>query len=85
MPENLDIDCELLPEIRYRGIYEVVLYKSNIKINGTFPVIEDLKNNEENLKSVTKYISFNISDLRGIEETVKLQLNKNGPYCCART
>ena len=76
LPENLIVECELLPEIRYRGIYEVVLYKSKIKINGAFPVINGLKNKEENLKSVTKYISFNISDLRGIEETVKLQLNK---------
>jgi len=76
LPENLIIDCELIPEIRYRGIYEVVLYKSRMKIKGSFPVIDELKENEENLKSVTKYISFNISDLRGIEETVKLQLNK---------
>lgn len=76
LPENLNIDCELMPEIRYRGIYEVVLYKSKIKISGSFPVIKELNDEERNLNSVTKYISFNISDLRGIEETVKLRLNK---------
>ena len=76
LPEDLNIQCELIPEIRYRGIYEVVLYKSRIKISGSFPAIDGLTEEEENLKSITKFLSFNISDLRGIEETVKLKLNK---------
>ncbi len=75
LPEYLNIECELMPEIRYRGIYEVILYKSKIKITGHFPAIEGLKDEEETLKSVEQYLSFNISDLRGIEETVKLRVN----------
>ncbi|MBU2493526.1 MAG: cell envelope integrity protein CreD [Bacteroidetes bacterium] len=75
LPENLEIECELLPEIRYRGIYEVVLYKSKIKIKGNFPRIIDLKENTGILSSIENYISFNISDLRGIEENVRLKIN----------
>jgi inner membrane protein len=53
-----------------------VLYKSRIKISGRFPGIKSADGDEEFLTSTTKYLSFNISDLRGIEETVKLRLNK---------
>lgn len=77
LPENLEIECELIPEIRYRGIYEVVLYKSKIKIRGSFPKIPGTKENHANLLSVESYISFNISDLRGIEENVKLKINNS--------
>jgi len=77
LPENLEIECQLIPEIRYRGIYEVVLYKSKIKIKGNFPLIKDSKENLNNLSSIEKYISYNISDLRGIEENVKLKINES--------
>ena len=77
LPENLEIECQLIPEIRYRGIYEVVLYKSKIKIKGNFPLIKDPKENLNNLSSIEKYISYNISDLRGIEENVKLKINES--------
>lgn len=75
LPENLEIDCELLPEIRYRGIYEVVVYKSKIKLKGNFTGVKNAKENSGNLSTVEKYISFNISDLRGIDENVKLKIN----------
>lgn len=76
LPENLVIESNLIPEIRYRGIYEVVLYKSNIKIKGNFPAIADTRENQANLSSTQTFISFNVSDLRGIEENVKLNINE---------
>lgn len=75
LPDQLNIHCELLPEIRYRGIYEVILYRGKIKISADFSNLEETSNNEINLSSITKYISFNISDLRGIEETVRIKMN----------
>ncbi|NWF88131.1 MAG: cell envelope integrity protein CreD, partial [Ignavibacteriaceae bacterium] len=75
LPDNLEIVCELIPEIRYRGIYEVVLYKSKIRLTGNFPNFISEDENVGRLTSVEKYISFNISDLRGIEENVKLRIN----------
>ncbi len=41
LPENLNIEAEIFPEIRHRGIFEVLVYKTNLKISGTF---ENLKN-----------------------------------------
>ena len=36
VPENLKMTGKLEPEIRYRGIYEVVLYRSSLQIEGIF-------------------------------------------------
>lgn len=36
LPETLKITGKMIPEIRYRGIYEVVLYRSEITIAGSF-------------------------------------------------
>src|ERR1043166_8035549 len=36
LPDSITISGELKPEKRYRGIYVVVLYNSQLKINGSF-------------------------------------------------
>lgn len=36
-PEKLHVKGTLTPEIRYRGIYEVILYRSELTLNGVFP------------------------------------------------
>ena len=71
LPETLRIDAQVVPEKRYKGIYEVMLYKSKLKMNGTFNLSElKDKYSEEQLDEI--YISFNISDLRGIQKDAEL-------------
>jgi len=36
LPENLNVKASVIPEIRYRGIYETVIYRSSIDISGNF-------------------------------------------------
>jgi len=36
LPDKLNIESTVRPEKRYRGIYEVMLYSSSIKLNGNF-------------------------------------------------
>ena len=36
LPEELEIVAVVTPEIRYRGIYETVVYDSEVKITGRF-------------------------------------------------
>ena len=76
LPEKLNINADIDPEIRYKGIYELVLYKSKVKMKGQinltkfrekFPV-DDYNN---------IFISFNVSDLRGMQKDAKLLLNGN--------
>jgi inner membrane protein len=78
LPENLKYETELFPETRYRGIYEVTLYKAKVKITGHFDFDKTQKMKYEDLllNSVDKYISFNISDLKGIQENVIFHWNK---------
>ncbi|MCU0407295.1 MAG: cell envelope integrity protein CreD [Ignavibacteriaceae bacterium] len=74
LPETLKIDAEVIPEKRYKGIYEVMLYKSKIKMSGTLN-LSTLKEKFPDEKFDESYISFNISDLRGIQKDAELNLN----------
>ena len=74
LPEKLKIDVDVVPEKRYKGIYEVMLYKSKIKINGTLN-LSKLKEKYADEKFYESYISFNISDLRGIQKDAELILD----------
>ncbi len=77
LPENLKIESKVYPEKKHRGIYEVIIYKTDLKINGSFNLqnldkissADLIKNTEE------KYLSFNVSDLKGIEDTILLDWN----------
>jgi len=74
LPNNLNITAELSPEIRYRGIYEVILYKSRIKVKGNF----DIRNlNDDLFKDAENILSFNVSDLKGIKKNVLFKWNGN--------
>lgn len=78
LPTKLNISGNINPEKRHRGIYEIVVYNSKLNISGTF--------NQFDLKALdiqTKDILFDqaefvvgINDLRGIEEQVNLNWNK---------
>jgi inner membrane protein len=74
LPENLKIDVVITPEKRYKGIYEVMLYKSKMKMSGMFN-LKRLYEHFAERKIDNSYISFNISDLRGIQKDALLKLN----------
>lgn len=75
MPETLDIKGEISPEIRYRGIYQSVVYGSTISLSGEF-IIPDkniMGNTEIGWKDA--YFTMGISDNRGLKGTVVLKIN----------
>ena len=74
LPENLFIDTEVTPEKRYKGIYEIILYKTKIKMKGNF----NLQSINELLKDKdfeSSFVSFNITDLKGIQKNVVFKWN----------
>jgi inner membrane protein len=76
LPESLNVTGNIIPEIRPRSIYKVLLYKSNIQSSGSF-VIQLPKNIEaSSLQLNEAKICFGLSDLKGIEE--KIYVNVNG-------
>ena len=77
LPEDLIVEGELFPEIRKRGIYEVVLYGSSLKIEGFFlPTnIEDLKVPASDFLWTDAFISVGVSDMKGLKDQIAFQLN----------
>ena len=72
LPETLDIDGVVNSEIRYRGIYKVVVYNADTKINGNFtiPSAKDLKIEPENIDWSNAFITVGIPDMRGIQNEI---------------
>ena len=67
LPEVLDINADVEPEIRYKGIYELVLYKSKIQMKGQIDLTAFHKQFPSNDFDKV-YLSFNVSDLRGMQK-----------------
>jgi inner membrane protein len=73
MPEDLKINGKIVPEIRYRGIYQSVVYESDLQLTGEFvlPGTASIKNYE--ILWSEAYYSVGVSDnrgLKGIENSV---------------
>lgn len=78
LPTELNINGKINPEKRTRGIYEVVVYNSNLKISGNF---SDFNLNKfdipiKDIQFDKAFLSLGINDLRGIEKQVVLNWNK---------
>jgi len=71
LPELLNIEGTLQPQKLRRGIYEVVVYDSEIKVDGTFNLEIDF--DENNLKEIQyekAFLTIGFSDLRGIGNNI---------------
>ena len=77
LPENLQINGEVLPEVRKRGIYEIILYKSVLNVSGSFsPVsIKDLKVAPQDFVWSDAFISLGISDMKGLNDLITFEVN----------
>ncbi|MCH7759759.1 inner membrane CreD family protein, partial [Patescibacteria group bacterium] len=77
LPDGLKINGEVNPEIRYRGLYKVVLYNATLEISGYFPKpsFEEWGIPEEHIKWAEARISIGIPDMRGIQEAIELDWN----------
>jgi len=77
LPNELIVNGEIKPELRYRGIYEIVVYNSVLNISGTFNKLTftDFDIPLKNIQFDKATLSLGISDLRGIEKQVSLNWN----------
>lgn len=77
LPDALDVDGELLPELRSRSIYEAVLYVAHSSWTGSFPFPDpDILNiPDEDMHWKDAFVSFGISDVRGIDNQIALEWN----------
>ncbi|AEW21169.1 inner membrane protein CreD [Tannerella forsythia KS16] len=75
LPETLEITGDIRTEELKRGLYEVIVYNSPIKMKGTFVLPEDLSISGGSLNDLQldeAMINIGMSDLRGIEEQVTM-------------
>jgi len=77
LPDKLNIEGTLNPEKRYRGIYEVVVYNSNLNFSGEFPKITAayLNMNDAEILWEDAFVSIGIPDMRGIKENIFVTWN----------
>lgn len=75
LPNALDISGNLQPETRYRGIYETVVYATNLTLEGSFSLMEQELASDTRLRWDEATASIGISDLRSIQEAVSLDWN----------
>ncbi len=76
LPDSLTVTAAVTPEIRYRSIYEVILYTGTITLTGGIPlpaVAGDGAAAPTFLWSEAELLVA-LSDMRGISENVRLQL-----------
>lgn len=77
LPENLTITGSIAPIKRSRSIYEVVLYSSKLNIEGNFKPLNPKGLNilPSEIKWDKAYITFGISDMKGIKENIDISWN----------
>lgn len=79
LPEELNIDVTLLGQTRKRSIYEALVYRADVQINGEFkhPNISELSNNIDEVHWGRAWFTLGISDTQAINKVSTLQWNGN--------
>ncbi len=77
LPKRMNIDGQIQSKKLYRSIYDIVVYESEIVITGNFvkPDFSDWNVDDTNIMWDHAEVTFAISDLRGIQDIVKLDWN----------
>jgi inner membrane protein len=77
LPEELTYKGNVTPNMRYRGIYEVMVYESDLAVAGSFKIPEYAltKVDPKKLEWEKAFLGVGVTDMRGIKEQVKLNLN----------
>lgn len=79
LPEDLAIDGKVSPEIRYRGIYEVVVYSAQLQVKGKLNIPDIGSFGIDSSAVIWKevYLSLGLSDMRGIRDEISVNWNGN--------
>jgi inner membrane protein len=79
LPDSLTITADVKPEKRYRGIYQVMLYSSVIRVNGVFNSIplQQLEIDTANVLWNEAYICLELADAKGLREDITVKWNES--------
>ena len=79
LPNEFHVIGDIVPEIRRRGIFDVIVYRVNLRVSGTFPH-PDLnlwKISPEDILWEDAIFSIGLSDTRGIRDALFLNWDDN--------
>jgi len=76
LPDKLTIKAHLVPEKRYRGIYQVIVYTTELQIKGSYDSLAfgELTIPRERLLWSEAAIFFDVADVQGLKEDMVLHL-----------
>jgi len=77
LPNKLDIHARIIPEKRYRGIYQVIVYATELQIKGSYDSlhIAELNIGPDQLLWSEAAVFFDISDVQGLKEEMALHIS----------
>jgi inner membrane protein len=74
LPETINLNGNISPEIIHRSIYKVLLYRSGLSWNGTFNLTLPKDITADRIDWINAKLCIGITDFKGIEEKIKLKL-----------
>ncbi len=79
LPDELAINGDIEPEVRYRGIYKVITYQSKINIQGNFlkESFASLPDNPDKILWNEARLAIGITDLKGVDKINRLEWNSD--------
>ncbi len=79
LPEKLNLSGIINPHVRYRSIFETVLYNAQMTVSGNFklPQLEQTDIDTENIFWDKAVLSIGITDMRGIQDNIEITFNEN--------
>jgi len=77
LPDELNINGEVFPEVLTRDIYEVVVYNAKLKIDGRFSPLnfDNWDISAGNIIWADAFVSLGIPDMKGVGEAIALNWN----------
>jgi len=78
LPEELFISGKMFPKERYRSIYKVVVYKTDLQFSGHFslPSLQSMNISPESVVWSEAVVNIGIPDMRGINQQIILTINQ---------
>jgi inner membrane protein len=81
LPEKLNVKTRLVPEKRYRGIYQVIVYTAEMDIHGSYDAIHlnELGLSPDDMLWKEASVFFDLSDIQGLNDDPVLHLRTGSP------
>ena len=79
LPKTMNIKSKLAHQVLHKGIYDVPVYSAEINLNGAFETkkLKKLIKDPSIRLLKTAYLSFGVSDTRGLTGTPLIEIDKN--------